>query len=162
MRNKVWYELLQARHSIEYCTLYCGFMRDCNKWFNAVVLVFSTSGIFGWAIWKSYPVIACILIAIMQLLKLILPNFIFSDKEFKQLDEIQEFYYSLALKLDKLWHELNTDKIDEDSATQQYYILKEQEQGVIRKLNELNIRNYHWLYKEATKRTHHYINTQLI
>ena len=61
--------------------------------FNIVILGFSSAGIMGWAFWKDFPLIACIIVSLISLLKLISPHIVPSDKQIDKLDEITDFYF---------------------------------------------------------------------
>ena len=153
--------MLQARHNTEYCALYASRKRDFNKHSNLIVLAFSTSGIFGWTFWDGYAQVACILIAAFQLFKLCMPQMLFSDKEFKLLDEVQCFWNDLHLKFDQLWYQLDNDIITEKEAFNQYYELKAQETEILKKQNELNIKEIKSLRKKASETSEYFVQYHL-
>ncbi|MEA3446276.1 MAG: hypothetical protein U9R19_16275 [Bacteroidota bacterium] len=50
MRNRIWTELTQAKHNIEFATLHSDQQRLVLRVFNIGVLAFSSAGIMGWKV----------------------------------------------------------------------------------------------------------------
>ncbi|WP_295811489.1 hypothetical protein [uncultured Apibacter sp.] len=127
MRNRIWSELTQSKHNIEYICLYIDHQNLKLKIFNIFTLLFSSAGIMGWKFWDYMPVIACIIIAIVSLLKLIQPHLIPTEKEIKDLDSIHNFYEDYYNKLEKLWYTFENEIINEEKATKEFYYIKKTE-----------------------------------
>jgi hypothetical protein len=51
MRNRIWAELTQTKHNIEFASLYSDHQRTVLRMFNIGVLAFSSAGIMGWKVW---------------------------------------------------------------------------------------------------------------
>ena len=88
------------------------------------VLIFSSAGIMGWKFWDNLPLIACIIIACISLLKLLQPHLIMNEKQLKNLDDIQRFYSDYYNKIEKLWYDFESDRITEEEATNIFFTLK--------------------------------------
>ena len=73
MDEKLWYEFVHTKYGDCYLSLYLSRQNSIRKWVKILTLIFSTSGILGWRIWKQPEVteVSCILIAIVQLFHLI-------------------------------------------------------------------------------------------
>ena len=86
MRNRIWTELTQSKHNIEFTSTYSDRQRFILRIFNMGILAFSSAGIMGWKIWENLPLIACFIIAGISLLRLLQPHLIMNEKQLKNLD----------------------------------------------------------------------------
>lgn len=127
MRNRLWNELTQSRHNLEFVTLYCERQRKVVKYFNILILVFSSTGIMGWKFWDNLPLISCIIISGISLLKLLQPHLIGGMKQINDIDEIQRFYTTYFNKIEELWFSHESEEFDERKCKKTFYRLKEQE-----------------------------------
>ncbi|MCG8719667.1 hypothetical protein [Tenacibaculum finnmarkense] len=84
----------------------------------------------GWKIWKDLPLIACILIAGISLLKLLQPHLIMNEKQLKNLDDIHKFYADYYNKIEKLWYQFDSNRITEEQATNAFFKLKKLETDI--------------------------------
>lgn len=92
MRNRIWTELTQSKFNEEFASLYADQQRSILRYFNIGVLIFSTAGIMGWKIWDNFPLVSCIIISTVSLLRLVQPQLIMTEKQISNLDTIQKFY----------------------------------------------------------------------
>ena len=127
MRNRIWTELTQAKHNIEFATLYSDQQRLILRIFNIGVLAFSSAGIMGWKVWQHIPLVACVIIAIISLLRLLQPHIIMNEKQLKNLDDIHRFYADYFNKIEKLWFDFETGRLTENQAIKLFFELKERE-----------------------------------
>jgi hypothetical protein len=130
MRDRLWTELTQAKFNIEFAALYAFRQRLVLRYFNICVLIFSTGGIMGWSVWDKIPLIACIIIAMVSLLRLIQPHIIMSEKQIINLDAINEFYFDYFNKLEKLWFDFENNSIDEEATKIEFYEIKNSESEI--------------------------------
>ena len=84
----------------------------------------------GWKFWDNLPLIACIIIASISLLKLLQPHLIMNEKQLKNLDDIQRFYSDYYNKIEKLWYDFESDRITEEEATNIFFNLKSLETDI--------------------------------
>lgn len=136
MRNRIWTELTQAKHNIEFSSLYADYQRKILRIFNICILIFSSSGIMGWTIWDKLPLVACIIIAGISLLRLLQPQLIMSESQIKDLDEIQRFYAGYYNKLEKLWYDFEANRLKEQDVTQIFFEIKQTEKDIDSKVAE--------------------------
>jgi len=99
MRNRIWAELTQSKHNIEFATLYSDRQRYILRIFNIGILAFSSAGIMGWKVWEDIPLISCILIAGISLLRLLQPHLIMNEKQLKILMIFIDFMLITITKL---------------------------------------------------------------
>ncbi|MCD8409283.1 hypothetical protein [Tenacibaculum finnmarkense] len=130
MRNRIWTELTQSKHNIVFTSIYSDRQRFILRIFNIGILTFSSAGIMGWKIWKDLPLIACILIAGISLLKLLQPHLIMNEKQLKNLDDIHKFYADYYNKIEKLWYQFDSNRITEEQATNAFFKLKKLETDI--------------------------------
>lgn len=127
LRNRIWTELTQSKHNIEYASIYSDVQRARIRLFNMLVLVFSTGGVMGWKLWDNLPVLACVIVALISLARLIQPQVIMDNKLLKNLDDIHRFYVDYFNQLEKLWFEFEYGRISENDIQDQFYKLKQLE-----------------------------------
>ncbi len=130
MRNRIWTELTQSKHNIEFATLYSDRQRFILRVFNIGTLAFSSAGVMGWKVWENLPLIACVIIASISLLKLLQPHLIMDEKQLKNLHEIHRFYTDYYNKVEKLWYDFEADRISEEQATNTFFELKKLETDI--------------------------------
>jgi len=127
MRDRIWAELTQSKHSKEFLVLYSRRQRAILRYFNIGILTFSAGGIMGWKIWEDLPLISCVVIAIISLIKLIQPHLIMSDKLLSNLDTIHKFYIEYYNNLEKLWYEYEAGRLSDQESSKRFFKLKESE-----------------------------------
>ena len=130
MRNRIWAELTQSKHNIEFTSTYSDRQRFVLRIFNMGILAFSSAGIMGWKIWENLPLIACIVIAGISLLKLLQPHLIMNEKQLKNLDDIHRFYTDYHNRIEKLWYDFDSNRITEEQATNAFFKLKKLETNI--------------------------------
>jgi hypothetical protein len=130
MRNRIWAELTQSKHNIEFTSSYSDRQRFILRIFNMGILAFSSAGIMGWKIWENLPLIACIVIAGISLLRLLQPHLIMNEKQLKNLDDIHRFYADYYNRIEKLWYDFDSNRITEEQATNAFFKLKKLETDI--------------------------------
>lgn len=130
MRNRIWTELAQSKHNIEFTSLYSDRQRFILRIFNMGILAFSSAGIMGWKIWDNLPLIACVIIAGISLLRLLQPQLIMNEKQLKNLDDIHRFYADYYNRIEKLWYDFESNRINEEQATNAFFKLKKLETDI--------------------------------
>ena len=136
MRDRIWTELTQAKHNEEFASVYAEQQRTNLKWFNVSVLVFSSGGVMGWAIWDSLPFIACIIIAMVSLIRLLQPHIIMTEKQISNIDIISNFYISYYNKLERLWFDNEHKSIDTEAVKARFFEIKDTESEMTSLVNE--------------------------
>lgn len=136
MRNRIWNEVTDSKYYLEFTILYAERQRFYWRLYSIGILVFSTSGIFGWFLWDKISIIACIIISAVSLLRLIQPHFIHGEKEIANIDKIQKFYVGYNSKLEKLWLDYQNKKIKDDEANEMFFCIKAEEAEMITIINE--------------------------
>jgi len=138
MRLRLWYEMAQAKYNETYVCNLIGRQRSLLNIFNLIVTAFSTAGIMGWKFWNDLPVVACLIIAIISLARLVQPHLIPSEKQIEKFDKVSDFYYDFYLKLEKIWFDYEKDRITEEEVLEQFQTLKQTEREINRIVNEIH------------------------
>jgi hypothetical protein len=125
MRERIWVELTQTKHDSEFLALYSDRQRTILRWFNISILIFSTGGVMGWPVWDKFPIIACVIIALVSLLRLLQPHIIMTDKLLNDLDRINVFCADKYNQLERLWFDFDASRIDETEASNRFYKILE-------------------------------------
>ena len=110
MRQKIWYELHEAKYNSVYLLKYIDYQNQLKKRFDIATLLFSGTGILGWTIWSYFPVVSSGVIVVMQLFKLIENKIILRDKEIQSIDELRVLNIVYYQNLEKCWYLLEDDK----------------------------------------------------
>jgi hypothetical protein len=140
IREKLWYEIADTKYGELYLAFYISRCRNYKKTFKILTLIFSAGGVFGWKIWEPFAVVACVIIAVIQLLSLIENQIVRSDDDLIKIGELRNLYISYLNKLEKLWVDFENQKFNEDETAESFFKLKEKIKSVIEsKDNELEI-----------------------
>lgn len=165
MRNKLWYEIAQARFGFEYLALFLDVQKWRKKWFKILVLIFSTGGIMGWKIWEyEYATqIACGVIAVVELFQLLENQIILKDEKLEKLSDLRIKYLEYSNHLEKLWLEFETETRDETTTRDIYFKLRNKEYVEIQKMdNELDIPQIEKTKKKAESIASNYLRKHFI
>lgn len=158
MRNRLWDELMQSKHKQCYSLYVLQRKKNIVKGFTIVTLVFSGAGIMGWSIWKDFPLIACVIITAMQLIKLLQPQITSSDKELDKLNRVIKFYFDYHNKLEQLWYDYERSRISEEEAQRNFYLIKDTEKEINEIVNEvINKKINKNFYAKADIETQNYV-----
>lgn len=111
--------------------------------------------------WKTgtiFPFISCIMITIVQSLRLITPKLFPTEKEYKKLNDVIEFFFEQHIELHKLWHEFEKGEITEPVARQRYFKLLAKEKNILHTVNEVLSDNNKRRIRRAEKATRKSLN----
>lgn len=163
MRDKLWKEMQQIKFGIDYVTKYLDYQKRIKKSFDLLTLLFSSSGIFSWVIWKSevYSQIALIAITIIQLLKLVESKLLLSSENIKEVSELKTLHIKYFNKLEKLWVEFDNKEKDEKQVREDFFNFKNTDFISIEKMDDkLNIPNIKFLKNKSTSSMETYLKNQ--
>lgn len=161
MYNKLWFEIADAKTGEIYLSKYLTRQKDIRKWYKVLTLTFSVSGIFGWAIWKKelMAVIACGLIAAMEIIVKLEPYFIKSESDIDSIGELRVQYLKNLNKFEKLFHELKNNIITDKEASDIFYLYRDEFVIETEALdNRLNIKKVKKLHVSADNEAKDYLN----
>jgi hypothetical protein len=156
MRERLWNELTQCKHHHIYCVLLIAYQRRLLNIFNITVLAFSSAGIMGWTIWKEVPLIACIIVATISLLKLLSPHIVPSEKQIDKLDRVTDFYFDYYNKMEQLWLNHYNYRLNDEEAQKQFYKLKDSERAINKVVNEIVKRTNKSILKKTDLEANNY------
>lgn len=163
MRDEIWKAMTEAKFTQIYTEKTCQFYKRASNIVNIITLVFSGGGvIMGAAYWregKIFPFISCIIITGVQLLKLVTPKLFPTDKEYKKLNEIIDFFFNHYHELHKLWHEFDKDEITEKVARERYFKIMAKEKAILKLTNEVLTDDNKFRIKKAEEATDLFFNS---
>lgn len=131
MRDRLWAEIIQWKFNIEYITLFSDRQRWRIRFFNILILAFSSSGIMGWTIWENFPLIACSIIALISLLRYMRPVLTMDNDQLSKLDTIHKYYIDNYNNLEQLWFEFQEENLTEKEVCEKFYEIKGTESEVM-------------------------------
>jgi hypothetical protein len=158
MREKLWYEFVHTKYGDCYLCHYLSAQQDLRKWVKILTLLFSTSGILGWTIWKGAPVVSCILVAIVQLFHLVENQVILSEADISKIAELRTLYLKKCNKIEKLWVDHNAGRMTEEQVSEAFFKLREDAVKIESLDNKLNIKKRKKLMEKADQETKNYIS----
>lgn len=137
-----------------YVGLYLSVQRSFRKLYTVVTLILSSAGLaLGWKLGAIYPMIACVLIAVMQILRLMETQVVISEAGIDKLCELREKYTTYFHKLEHLWMESESDRLQDAEITRQFYDLR-QHAAVIESLDsKMQIWQFTRLSRKAESET---------
>lgn len=158
MRIRVWNKLGECKFQCIYISKLIKRHLIISKGITVLILVLSGSGgIMGWDVWKKYPSIACIIIAVVSLIKLVSDELIPSEKSIGALHDIQDFYVNQFSQLDRLWFDVDhDDEITDQQVFDRLTEIYEKEKEINKKVNSTILHNPPKLVNAARKMTDNY------
>lgn len=156
IRDRLWNELTQCKHHHVYSIRLIAYQRRVLNIFNIAILLFSSAGIMGWKIWNNFPVIACVIIAGISLLKLLSPHIVPSEKQIDRLDQVTDFYCEYYNKLEALWMDHYNERLNDEEAQKTFYLIKDTERKINPTVNQIVKSTNKRILKKADKETNDY------
>jgi hypothetical protein len=158
IRSRIWYELCQAKHNHLYCMLLMNYQKRWLNNVNIIILAFSSEGIIGWPIWKQgiLAVIACVIIAVIQILKLIQSHIVPSERQIEKLEKVVKYYTTYYNQIEQVWLDCFNNRCSEVDSQTKFYEIKKTEDDIslttyevikrtnrgVKKLAGIETRNY--------------------
>jgi predicted negative regulator of RcsB-dependent stress response len=160
IRDMIWPEMMHTKYGDNYLVHYLNRQKTTRKWFKIITLLFSSGGIFSWSIWQNgvLPVIACGVIALVQLVNLVENQLIHSDNDMEKVADLRNKYNTHFNDLEKLWVDFDAHRLDEHQATEQFYQLRKVGADIESTDNKLNIHKYKSLCNITDTETRNYFN----
>lgn len=158
MRNTLWYSIVQYNFGCHYLSLYLDRMKKSKQAIAIMLLISSLSGIFGWKYWEPIAFIACIVMAVMQLLSMAAKVLQLNDESFTKVAELKSLYTTTARKLEEIWIDLNVKKIDEAAAATRYNSVMETKDDIEKIDNSIDIKQNKKLLIETKTINDTYLN----
>lgn len=152
--------MVHAKYQEIYLAYYISKQKSFKKWVKIMTLIFSTSGIFSWAIWNSgvLALIALIAISLIQLVDLIKNELTTSEEEMEALGDFRNKHVIYFNKLEKLWVEFENEEIQEQKVKNKFYELRNLKEEIEALDNKLHLRNTKSLKNKTEIETEEYLN----
>ena len=111
MRDQIWKATTEAKFTQIYAELTCQNYKRISSIVNIITTVFSGGGVIMkasfWQTGNVFPFISCIIITLVQSLRLVAPKLFPTDKEYKKYNDVIAFYFGHHNELHELWHEFD-------------------------------------------------------
>lgn len=124
MRENIWNLLCD----LKFKGFILGYLVDKNQKrdrnINIFLAIASSTSIAAWAIWQKYPFLWSGIIATSQILTVIKP-YIPYFKYAQELNKKSLTIDNINIEIEKLWFYLQSNKISEDVAAEEYFIIKQ-------------------------------------
>lgn len=126
-RNRIWEELKQAKANILCLQKYTDRRRANNRYYNGFVAITVSAGALGYIIDEYVPLITSIAVGFVSIIKSIMPNFLQTEPELSELDNLSDFYVRYMNSLERIWYDFDHDFIYEQETMNRFFNLKETE-----------------------------------
>ncbi|HUW05877.1 MAG TPA: hypothetical protein VMW01_06430 [Williamwhitmania sp.] len=123
IRTKIWNFLNDSKTNECFSSLILKHYQKLDLSLNLFLVFTTTSSVAAWAIWKEFPLLWALIIAISQVITIAKPYFLF-PKYIKVFYEKNILWQQLSLELEELWHNTNYSIIDEPEASRIYFELR--------------------------------------
>jgi hypothetical protein len=110
MEQIIWNELYRLKYHERYLSLYLDVIKDRRKWFQIVMLLFSTGGVMGWALWEYAPIIGAGVASIVQIVSLFHDRIVMSDADMGRVMDLRMLHISVFNRMERLWVEMKEGK----------------------------------------------------
>ena len=117
--------MLDAKMGEIYLGYYTVRQKEIRKWYKIITLVFSTGGALGWKVWNYAPIIACAIIAVVQLLSVVENQLIPVEKDIEGIAALRAQYLSYFNKLERLWVDHCAERTSEEECTDRFYSFRQ-------------------------------------
>ena len=158
--DKIWYEIVDIKYGEIYLSLYIRRQREMKRWFNILSIIFSAGGIGGYKISSFIPIAACVITGLIQTFNLIGNKFFPSETDIDHICKLREKYIQYLIKLEKLWLDLDTDRMSSNDATDQFFKFKQLRADIESIDNKLFISEIKSLKTKSDTQTREYLNNQ--
>ena len=162
MRDQIWKATTEAKFTQIYAELTCQNYKRISSIVNIITTVFSGGGVIMkasfWQTGNVFPFISCIIITLVQSLRLVAPKLFPTDKEYKKYNDLIAFYFGHHNELHELWHEFDKDEIKETVARKRYFKITAKEKTILSTVNEILTDDNMKRIRKAEKATRQFFN----
>ena len=106
---------------------YTDIRRAHNRYYNGFIALTASIGALGFPINEYIPFIASLLIGFVSITKSIMPNFLQSEPELSELDNLSNFYVHYMNSLEKIWYDHEHEFTEEKETMELFFKLKDSE-----------------------------------
>lgn len=157
IRDSIWTDFVHYKFGDDYLSEYIKREKSYRKYFKIITLLLSASGV--WSAFqelKSYTIIFCLTIGLVQIISLIEGFIISSEKDLEEISGLRLMYYNHWNKLEKLCHCYDT--LNDEQCKDQFFTLRNEAKEIEQVADKMNIRKYKGLMKKADIATRKYLN----
>jgi hypothetical protein len=137
MRNRIWYELVEAKFNSEYLSIYVDQLRRSKKRVDIFLISTSLLSIVGWYKTGGYSEVWASVLLGVQVVRILRNQIFITNEEIINLKSVLNFYINQTHSLEELWYKLDNKKINEKTARLQFSKLREKEE-LMRRIEKYN------------------------
>lgn len=157
MRTRLWNNLSNIKFKVFYTEKWSKIDEFLGKFYSFILSFVAAGSVAGWSLWKEYPVLWGAIITISQLMHVAKPYVPFIGDDRDMIEMSHEFDL-LYLKYEKLWYNLEYDKLSKEDAEDQLYVLKEEECKIEKKYRKLYCPEIKRFTEDTQKKTYHFLS----
>lgn len=157
-RNRIWEELKQAKANILCLQKYTDKRRANNRYYNGFIAVTASIGALGSVVDQRIAIYTSMAIGLVSIVKSVMPNFLQTEPELSELDNLSDFYVRYMNSIEKIWYDFDHNLLKEKEAMTLFFKLKEEECDKESILNK-GVRNISKrMQKRISEESEEYIN----
>jgi len=123
MKDRIWALLCNTKFKGYCLSILVDKFQRWDRNINIFLAAASSGSIAAWAIWKIYPFVWGLIIAISQIMTVLKPYFPYF-KYVKQLNSKCFNVELLNIDIERLWYKIQNGKISEDEAEEIYFDIR--------------------------------------
>lgn len=127
MSNRIWHELGQVRHNVEFLRRYITRAQQRNGLIRILTAILTFGSIAGWYKFAELSIVWAIFLILIQLFNLFKDFFLVSDSKLSTLRTVLSFYNRHCLDLENLWFEFHEERITDEQARKKLTALRKKE-----------------------------------
>jgi hypothetical protein len=157
IRERIWYDLIDTKYKQEYLILYYEKIENQNKVIDNMLMLITFAGIFGWYKFAEYNVFWAFLLALLNGFRIMKTKFLVPDQEISNLKAVYEFYVDHSRKLENLWLNHNSYRIDEHKAEELFEKYRDEERLASKMYKHGKVKEQKSLVSKARASTERYL-----
>ncbi len=155
MRDQIWKNFQNSIFKTYILEEMIRIYQERERYTN-IVLAFASSGsVAAWAVWELFPMLWAGIIAASNVVLVIKPYFPYS-KYLKEIREKKQNALSINLEFEKLWYKIQYDKLTEDEAMEEFFLIRENLNKAYNFSEDISLQHADSVQQNATIKTKTY------
>lgn len=159
MKNRIWFELFNAKFKEIYFGKVLGRKMEWYKWINICIIVLSFSGVITFEKCPKYALFTLIITSGFLILNLLFQNIVPNERQINKMEEVVSFYFKYVNQIENLWVSYKRNLLTEDQLQEEFYILKATEQEIEKIQSSIISKNIKSIENKSYNEATIYINS---
>lgn len=156
MRIRIWNNLANIKFKAFYSARSSSLAGCCGRLYSFFLSLSSAGSVAAWAIWDKYQIVWAIIVGCAQILHVAKPYIPFLGKE-KDFLSASYDYDTLYLKYERLWYDLENEKIEKQEIEKLFYKYRQEEIDLEKRHKASSCPEINFITKKAQKDLNTYL-----